>query len=171
MSSPTPAASTSPSVGLATKTGLATVLTGFAGAVVNYLVSGQSNSNLGTVVAAGVGVLALLAVLVGRYAQSLMPVRTVLSDAKPFVADAEKAGLFANGEAAIRKIVGEEIAKLKPGTVATVAQDVVADLPTAAEEAAAQPPATVVPPGPATVATAAPVAASPVAPAPPAAAV
>ena len=141
-------ASTVISHGSASIAGYGTAVSAFAVALLAYLTGDKSAQNTNSLVIAGIGMVALGVTQIGRYVQANTVLKKGLSTVEGVVDPVLKTdpSLLATIEGTVRKVVSEEVAKIKPGEVQTISTDALNDLlPTADEEAAAQPDGSPVP--------------------------
>lgn len=141
-------------VGPTTQVGLGLSLTAFAGSVAAFVANGPGASTEG-VVGAGVGVLLALAVIAGRYAQSLKIVQKAEAVGTEVLADAktDDPNVVSKLEAAAEKLIaaGEQHLHFTAAADEAVRQAEAAAakaVPTVEEELAEQPPAPEAPAAP-----------------------
>lgn len=135
-------------VGLASKTGYGVALAGLVGAVLAYLTGDHSQSQLGSIVSASVGVISLAMTQIGRYVQAnsqinaYAQIHRVYAEGGTVVRTIEHYDPNASSQVdlLVRDAVREEIGRLHgvPQQAATDLQSIL--LPTHDEEAADQPP-------------------------------
>jgi hypothetical protein len=125
---------TSPTIaiGLATKTGLGTAALNFLAAILSYTTGDQSQAELGTIVFTAAALIALLAVIGGRYLQSNTLLKRdaghLLSVGEPILSATEHPGLIAQAEAAAERVAKAEIAKVLPAKDVPIAEEAATDV-------------------------------------------
>jgi membrane protein implicated in regulation of membrane protease activity len=134
-------------VGVTSKAGYGVTITALVGAVLAYLLGDHSQAELGSIVAASVAVISLVATQVGRYVQANSQLKAdanrLQTDATTVVHTINQFDPQAQQQlmGLVRVAVKDELANL-PAPTQTVVTDLEGQLlPTADEEAAAQPPA------------------------------
>lgn len=135
-------------IGPTTQAGAGVALTAFVGSVIAFAVNGPQAGTEG-IVSAGVGVLVALAVIFGRYAQSLKGAGTVEKVGAEVLTDAKAAdpNVVSKLEAAADKLiaVGEQHLHFTTAADEAIKQaevDAANAVPTVEQELAEQPPAT-----------------------------
>jgi hypothetical protein len=144
---PVPAPAQQVPVGVATKTGYSVTVAALVAAILSYVTGDHSQAELGSIVGAAVGLISLAITQIGRYVQAnsqikaTIDLRRVEAAAAQIVAEVKRVDPQAPAqvEAIVRDVLAQEIGRL-PVEDQTIVRDVENILlPSAEEEAAAQP--------------------------------